>query len=87
MAISFSNSAGNVTQTDNGYLLVKLTVDSDTKVIAVSNTDAAVVEVKAYLRDVSGAQATIDSIEAIGTSVQGVIDAGGIPKEDTLDTA
>lgn len=87
MAISFSNSAGNVTQTDNGYLLVKLTVDSDTKVIAVSNTDAAAVEVKAYLRDVSGAQATIDSIETIGTSVQGVIDAGGIPREDTLDTA
>lgn len=87
MAISFSNSAGNVTQTDNGYLLVKLTVDSDIKVIAVSNTEAAVVEVKAYLRNVSGAQATIDSIETIGTAVQNRINAGNIPKEDTLDTA
>jgi hypothetical protein len=86
MAISFSNSAGNVTQTDNGYLLVKLTVDSDIKVIAVSNTAAAVAEVKAYLRNASGAQATIDAIDTVGTSVQNVINAGDIKLEDTLDT-
>lgn len=87
MAISFSNSAGNVTLTDNNYLLVKLTVDSDTKVIAVSNTAAAVAEVKAYLRNVSGAQATIDTIDTVGASIQTVIDAGSIPLEDALDTA
>ena len=86
MAISFSSSAGNVTLTDNNYLLVKLTVDSDTKVIAVSNTSAAVAEVKAYLRNESGAQTTLDSIDSVGNSLQSVIDAGGIVREDTLDT-
>lgn len=87
MAISFSSSAGNVTLTDNNYLLVKLTVDSDIKVIAVSNTAAAVAEVKAYLRNASGAQATIDTIDTVGASIQTVIDAGSIPREDALDTA
>jgi hypothetical protein len=87
MSISFSNSAGNVTQTDNGYLLVKLTVNSDTKVIAVNCGDAAVAQVKAYLREASGAQTTLTQIDTVGSCVQGVIDAGSIAYEDTLDTA
>ena len=50
MAVSFSTSSGNVSRTDNGYYLVKVTVNGTVKVVAVSGT-APVPELKAFLRD------------------------------------
>lgn len=82
MTITFDNSAGNVSRTDNGYYLVKVTVDSVVQVVAIKS----VVELKAHLITASGISTTLETIESIADSVSPLL-VSSAPLEDTLDAS
>lgn len=82
MSVSFDNSAGNVSRTDNGYYLVKVTVDNTTQVVAIKT----VVELKAHLITATGISTTLETIETIAESVSPLLTSSA-PLEDTLDAS
>lgn len=82
MTITFNNSAGNVSRTDNGYYLVKVTVDNVVQVVAIKS----IVELKAHLITASGISTTLETIETIAESVSPLL-VGSAPLEDALDAS